>query len=233
MSKLDAFFCNEDWDVTFSNHILHALSLSLSDHCPLLLANESGPKKPKSFRFENFWIKMPGFAEVVNGAWNDNTNHVEPCQHLFHKLKNTGKKLRKWSKGLFSKAKVELQMALEVILQLDMAQENRFLSNEERELRSRLKKRVIGLAALERSRKRQASRITTLKEGDANTRFFHLRVNARRRKNHILRLKNNNGWVTEQDQKKSIRASPLAGAPHAQIRRNFRPDWRKIWRGEE
>jgi hypothetical protein len=204
MSKLDAFFCNEDWDVTFSNHILHALSSSLSDHCPLLLANESGPKKPKSFRFENFWIKMPGFAEVVNGAWNDNTNHVEPCQRLFHKLKNTGKNLRKWSKGLFSKAKVELQMALEVILQLDMAQENRLLSNEERELRSRLKKRVIGLAALERSRKRQASRITTLKEGDANTRFFHLRVNARRRKNHILRLKHNNGWVTEHNQKKSI-----------------------------
>jgi hypothetical protein len=58
--------------------------------------------------------------------------------------------------------------------------------------------------ALERSRKRQASRITNLKEGDANTRFFHLRVNARRRKNHIHRLKHNNGWVTEHDHKKAI-----------------------------
>jgi hypothetical protein len=29
-----------------------------------------------------------------------------------------------------------------------------------------------------------------------------------------------------------IRASPLVWAPHAQIRRNFRPDWRKIWHGE-
>jgi hypothetical protein len=37
---------------------------------------------------------------------------------------------------------------------------------------SRLKRHVIGLVALERSRKRQASRITSLKEGDANTRFF-------------------------------------------------------------
>jgi hypothetical protein len=45
LSKLDTFFCNEDWDITFSNHILHALSSSLSDHCPLLLANNSGPKK--------------------------------------------------------------------------------------------------------------------------------------------------------------------------------------------
>jgi hypothetical protein len=108
-----------------------------------------------------------------------------------------------WSKGLFSKAKVELHMALEVILRLDVAQENRALSNAERD-RARWKRRIIGLAALERSRKRQASRITILKEGDANTRFFHLRVNAQKRKNHILRLKHNNGWVTEHDQKKNI-----------------------------
>jgi mannosylglycoprotein endo-beta-mannosidase len=43
-----------------------------------------------------------------------------------------------------------------------------------------------------------------LKEGDANTRYFHLRVNARRRKNLIHRLKHNNGWVTEHEQKKAI-----------------------------
>ena len=95
-------------------------------------------------------------------------------------------------------------MALEIILRLDVAQESRVLSNEERDLRARLKKRVVGLAALERSRKRQASRMTILKEGDANTRYFHLRVNGRRRKNHILRLKHNSGWVTEHDQKEGI-----------------------------
>jgi hypothetical protein len=94
LSKLDTFFCNEDWDVTFSNHILNALSSSLSDHCPLILANDSGPKKPKSFRFQNFWTKMPGFTHVVNEAWTGHINHVEPCPRLFHKLKKTGKKLR-------------------------------------------------------------------------------------------------------------------------------------------
>jgi hypothetical protein len=95
-------------------------------------------------------------------------------------------------------------MALEVILRLDMAQESRALSGEERDLRSRLKKRIIGLAVLDKSRKRQSSRVTNLKEGDANTRYFHLRINARRRKNHIHRLKHNNGWVTNHEQKKEI-----------------------------
>jgi exonuclease III len=38
LSKLDAVFCNHDCDIALSDHILHALSSSLSDHCPLLLA---------------------------------------------------------------------------------------------------------------------------------------------------------------------------------------------------
>jgi hypothetical protein len=78
-----------------------------------------------------------------------------------------------------------------------LAQENRRLSNEERALRARLKRKVIAFSLVERARKKQSACIANLKEGDANTKFFHLRVNARRRKNHIHRLMHNQGWVTE------------------------------------
>lgn len=147
---------------------------------------------------------MPGFQNVVTAAWNEHSGHVEPFQRLFHKLKRTSQKLRKWSKTLFAQSKIQLHMALEVILLLDLAQEQRVLSPDERDLRQRLKRKVIGLAVLEKARKRQNSRITNLKEGDANTRYFHLRVNHRRRKNFIHRLKHNNGWVTEHGQKENI-----------------------------
>jgi hypothetical protein len=50
---------------------------------------------------------------------------------------------------------------------------------------------------VERARKKQSARISNIKEGDANTKIFHLRVNARRRKNHIHQIKHNGGWVTE------------------------------------
>jgi hypothetical protein len=52
MSKPGTYFCNEEWYVTISNHIIH--SSSLSEHCTLLLANDSGPKRPKSLCFEFF-----------------------------------------------------------------------------------------------------------------------------------------------------------------------------------
>ena len=161
MSKLDSFFCNEDWDIQFGSHLLHALSSSLSDHCPLLLASDSGPSRPKCFRFENFWIKMPNFKKVVQDAWNERGPHAEPCQILFHKLKRASQRLRTWSKKIFSNHKVQLHMALEVILRLDMAQEVRALSNDEQDLRKQLKRKVVALAVLERARKKQSSRITT------------------------------------------------------------------------
>ena len=126
---------------------------------------------------------------MVQKAWDEHVGHTEPYQVLHHRLKKTAIRLSEWSKKLFSKAKIQLHAALLVILCLDIAQEERILSPEECDLRSRLKRRVISLAVLERARKSQCARISNLRDGDANTRFFHRRINARRRKNYIHRIK--------------------------------------------
>ena len=109
--------------------------------------------------------------------------HTEPLHRLNFKLQTTASRLKEWSRNLLSETKLQLHMALDVILQLDKAQENRVLAPDELELRKKLKQRVLGLSVLERARKRQASRITNIKLGDANTKYFHLKVNSRRRKN--------------------------------------------------
>jgi hypothetical protein len=49
--------------------------------------------------------------------------------------------------------KIQHHMALRVILHHDIAMESKTLYPEERDIRERLKIRVIGLAALERARK--------------------------------------------------------------------------------
>lgn len=189
LCKLDSFFCNAEWDVQFGTHILHALSCSLSDHCPLLLADAIGPYRPKTFKFEDFWASLPGFSEIVSRAWEEYSEHTEPFQVLHHKLRKTSVRLSDWSRRLFSNAKVQHHAALWVILHLDIAQESRPLSQAECDLRTSLKRRAMSLAVLERARKKQCARLANLKEGDANTKFFHRRVNARRRKNHIHRIK--------------------------------------------
>jgi hypothetical protein len=95
--------------------------------------------------------------DVVTQAWNAPLTHVEPCHILFHKLRRTARALSAWSRRLFSNTKIVLHAALLVILHLDMAQENRMLIVNERDLRARLKRKVVALAIIERARKKQSA----------------------------------------------------------------------------
>lgn len=218
--RLDRVFCNPAWDMMFDHHTLNALSSSMSDHCPLFLSNLGGPRKPKTFKFENFWTGMPGFKEVVAAAWAEPSTHTQPVHVLNHKLRITGRRLSTWSKGLFSNAKLQLTLGLEIILQLDMAQDVRLLSPAERELRRRLKKKVLALAVLERSRKRQSSRVTKLREGDACTKYFHLRANGRRRRNLISLIATNTGIASTHAAKEQVifdHFKSFMGRPEARV----------------
>ena len=203
--RLDRFYCNENWDLGFGHHILHALSSGTSDHCPLLLTNPQGPRRPRSFKFENFWTSLPGFKDEVQNLWCQDSTHHEPLHRLADKLSRTAKALKFWARGICSEAKLKYLMALDVIHHLDVAQEHRDLTQAEYRLRLGLKRRLLGFAVIERARKKQASRITNIKEADANTKFFHRKINARRRKNHIHRLKKHNAWaVTHEDKESTI-----------------------------
>ena len=85
--------------------------------------------------------------------------------------------------------KMQLLMAHELILRFDMAQDSRGLSPHEASLRKQLKLKCLGLASLERTIARSRSRLLWLKEGDANTSFFHMHASHRRKKNAIARLR--------------------------------------------
>lgn len=67
-------------------------------------------------------------------------------------------------------------------------------------LRSFLKSKIVGLAAIARSRIRQRSRLLWVGAADANTKLFHLRANGRRRKNYIPVINTDAGQLlTEED----------------------------------
>jgi hypothetical protein len=68
---------------TYVHHILHMLSSTLSDHLQLLFADDSGPKSPRRFNFENFWTSVPGFEEIVQRAWSEPTGIVGHIMFCF------------------------------------------------------------------------------------------------------------------------------------------------------
>ena len=77
------------------------------------------------------------------------------------------------------------------------AMDTRQLTEQERGLRRLLKKKLLGLASLERTIARQRSRIMWLREGDACTCFFHMHASHRRRKNSMDHLLVDGIRVTE------------------------------------
>jgi exonuclease III len=65
LTRIDHMFCTDDWDILFPDAHLQAISSRSSDHSPLILQGDaSTPQKP-SFKFEEFWLRIPGFAETI------------------------------------------------------------------------------------------------------------------------------------------------------------------------
>ena len=95
------------------------------------------------------------------------------------------KALKLWKKQNIGDLRLRLQVAREVIHRLDIAQETRMLSDDERGLRKWLKEKVTDLTSLENAHARRHARMTWIKLSDTNTKFFHIKSNAKIRKKFI------------------------------------------------
>ncbi|XP_073368025.1 uncharacterized protein [Aegilops tauschii subsp. strangulata] len=177
------------WDTGHPGHLLQALSSSISDHCPLLMSTNVSFHRKSRFHFQSYWPSLPGFHDVVAGSWNSLPPKANPFVDLFLRLKATAKALTRWNQAKVGNIKEQMLLANELILCFDQAMDSRPLSSGETWLRKQLKKKVLGLASLQRTIARQKLRISWPKAGEASEAFFKIFASQRRRKNHIFRLK--------------------------------------------
>jgi hypothetical protein len=113
----------------FPNCYLHSLPSLMSDHTSLLLQGELTRTCSPSFRFENFWVKMEGFKEVVQDAWSKPVcSSCAPLKRLHIKLACTAKGIKAWRKTKVGDTKLQLAITKELILRLETAQEDRLLT---------------------------------------------------------------------------------------------------------
>jgi hypothetical protein len=173
MVKLDRVLFNQDWDMAFPICLLQAISLEMSDHCPILLSNDTDFRPVHRFKFKNSWANRDDFLSTVQAAWNSVQSQVDPFINLHAKLSATARALTRWSSDFTNDLDLRAAISSELILRLDQAMDHRQLSEEERQFRAMLKVSCLGISALQRMMWRQRSQIQWLLDGDASSRFFH------------------------------------------------------------
>uniref|UniRef100_A0A452YJM3 Endonuclease/exonuclease/phosphatase domain-containing protein n=2 Tax=Aegilops tauschii subsp. strangulata TaxID=200361 RepID=A0A452YJM3_AEGTS len=195
---LDRVFCTVDWEDAHGDCHLRCLASVVSDHCPLLLDCAPTHVAHRRFHFEDFWLRLDGFHDTVAAAWGSVLD-PDPFRRLMLRLQSTARALTSWSAKSKGCIRDKMAISRELISRFDKTQEDRTLSPPEGWLRKQLKISYLGLASLERTIARQRARITTLKDADANTAFFHRQCSFRRQKNHIFSLVVEGQVITDQE----------------------------------
>lgn len=185
MSRLYRFLLSDKWCEVWPNCVQVAYQRGLSDHVPLFLHVDDTNWGPRPLRMLKCWADFPGYDEFVREKWASFNIDGWGGYVLKQKLKFLKNSLKEWhclhSQNLEGKmAEVKDRIAV-----LDAKGESFLLQdNEVIELHG-LSANYHSLARVHNSICWQKSRMKWLKEGDANSKFFHGVMNHRRRHNTI------------------------------------------------
>lgn len=96
MQKLDWFFTSPAWTLSYPNTMVIPLTKSMPDHTPRKIQIRTHIPKETLFRFENYWVMLPGFIETVSMVWISSA-HPNKGINFSAKLKATRMALKKWN----------------------------------------------------------------------------------------------------------------------------------------
>lgn len=197
MSRLDRFLISQEWLTKWPGFVQNVLPRDISDHCPLLFRRMYQNWGPKPFRVLNCWFDDPRFKSFVEDSWRGIQVEGNEVYVLKEKFKILKQKLKQWNKDTFGNLNRKRKDIVDQLNEIEKRAETADLEEEENDSRKRLSAEFWQCAKQIESLMFQKSRINWIKEGDANTRYFHAVVNFRRKSNSISGLQVNDSWVED------------------------------------
>ncbi|XP_039140432.1 uncharacterized protein LOC120277641 [Dioscorea cayenensis subsp. rotundata] len=183
--KLDRFLINSLWITLFPKVLQNCLPRLGSDHVPIRLEVGFHLPIPRSFRFEQAWCLTDNFDMLIREWWSS----LHPCGCgafiLAKKITRLRENLKTWAKFEFGSIKLKKLGLLHEMDLLDRVRETRSLTPFEVNGEVHLRTKLGAILRQEETYWKQRARMNWIKEGDENTRFFHLVANGRRNRNFI------------------------------------------------
>jgi hypothetical protein len=192
LEQLDWFFTSANWISDYPNTMVLPLAKIGSDHVPCVLNVDTNIPKAAIFRFDNYWVNMPGFMECVQKSWDMGSTKSYSSAVLTDKLKTLRHELKKWHTSL-AKLKQVIKRCNNVIFLLDSLEEQRPLYTMEFNFRRIVKAHLDDLLLAECNYWRKRCTIRWIKLGEDNTKFFHAMATERYRRNTIAMIRDNDG----------------------------------------
>ncbi|KAK2650617.1 hypothetical protein Ddye_018106 [Dipteronia dyeriana] len=183
-ARLDRFLISTEILTWFPDMVQVGISRSLSDHSAIMIGEKVEDWGPTPFRFFNDWLEEKDLMKVAVKGWKGCKVSGTKSVSLAAKLKGAKCCMKKW---LISYKKVPSTCTdIEVCMAAVDSKANVIGWTE-----SLRKERLVLLSKLwleirrEEQLWRQKSRARWLKEGDRNSKFFHVMANGKKRRNRI------------------------------------------------
>jgi hypothetical protein len=155
----------------------------------LILTTPTSIPKSFRFRFENAWLKHPTFLPSLLPVWSRAFVPSDATGGLVGRIKALRHGAKAWSRK-HRACPDDYNNASFIVLLLDIHEESRVLSTGEWRLRKLCRDQLALLIAQRTTYWKQQGKFRALREGDANTKFFHARASfwARRNANRTLNV---------------------------------------------
>ena len=181
-SRIDKILIEKEVILAFPNYKAYCRDRMFSNHFPLVFTSVL-KGNPTPFRTLDCWLDEPSFEEVFRKEWLQLGG-----KSLVSKLKLIKKPLKAWNKGVFGLIDSKLCLFQEAIRKLDKEAQSRSLDECEWIRLDALRAQLWHWMIRKERYWRQLLRCKVIKEGDRNTKYFHLKATMRRQRNTINKL---------------------------------------------
>ncbi|GAU39014.1 hypothetical protein TSUD_378900 [Trifolium subterraneum] len=185
--RLDRALVSSEWLYKFPDAKLINLVSSHSDHSPILLQCTPMIRQhyKYEFKFENSWLKEEDIGEVVDEGWRKGAG-----LDIVHRLTQCANQLQRWGRRKRKRFKEEIMMH-----EAEMARSRDQRDATEIARFQEAQKQHAKFLVQEEAFWRQRAKMNWLKDGDLNTKFFHMSATTRAKVKKIEKLKNDENEV--------------------------------------